>query len=374
MGIVLPAAANFATAPSGVAFDICPPGVRVHLGVEHEHVDVVPAGQHVVEAAGPDVVRPAVAADDPHAAPDQVIDDAAQVGDDRFVQLVEPPLAARPPVRAARAARTPAAAAPRGSRRPAPRRPGRAARSGAGGPARCGCRPRAAGRVRTRRCPRTASSTTPGRARRRRPSTASWAGSRRRSTSSRSRWRSSAGRRTAARRASGTASPRTRRTRRRTRTAAPGTACRAPCRSRPASGRCAGSRSKNAIFSRSAAQQRLDRFEVDRLARRVSWRGDRAGLDAQPAAGAVLDVDLQRVARVRQPGSVERGRPEPVRRAVQAGIARSGASGSRCAGRRSCSCRTGCTAPSPRPRPVRRCCASRTASCRSGRCRRPAAR
>ena len=42
--------------------------------------------------------------------------------------------------------------------------------------------------------------------------------------------------------------------------------------------------------------QRLARREVDRLADRVARRDDRAGLDAQPAAGAVLDVDLQRVA------------------------------------------------------------------------------
>ena len=46
--------------------------------------------------------------------------------------------------------------------------------------------------------------------------------------------------------------------------------------------------------------QRLARREVDRLADRVARRPDRAGLDAQPAAGAVLDVDLQRVAGVRQ--------------------------------------------------------------------------
>ena len=56
-----------------------------------------------------------------------------------------------------------------------------------------------AGRARTPRCPRTGSSTRPDPARRRRWSTAWWAGCRRRSTSSRSRWRPSAGPRTAAR-------------------------------------------------------------------------------------------------------------------------------------------------------------------------------
>ena len=103
-------------------------------------------------------------------------------------------------------------------------------------------------------------------------------------------------------------------------------------------------------------------------------RGHRARLDAQPAAGAVLDVHLQRVAGVREPGCVERRRPEADRARRPGGPDRSSGSESRCAGRRSCSCRTGCRARSPRPRPARRCCASRTRSCRSDRCRRPAAR
>ena len=42
-------------------------GVRVHLGVEDEDVDVAPVRQHVVEPAVADVVRPSVAADEPHA-------------------------------------------------------------------------------------------------------------------------------------------------------------------------------------------------------------------------------------------------------------------------------------------------------------------
>ena len=141
----------------------------------------------------------------------------------------------------------------RGSRPRARRPPRRAARRGGGGPARCGGRRPAAARARTRRCPRTASSTTPGRARRRRPSTAWSAGCRRRSTSSRSRWRSSAGRRTAARAASGTGvSPQP---------------AQAPENSNSGSRNCvprtvpkstrersfAGSCSKNAMFSRSAA-------------------------------------------------------------------------------------------------------------------------
>ena len=64
-------------------------GVGVDLGVEHQHVHVAPAGEDVVEPAGPDVVGPPVAADDPHAAPDQVLDDAQEVGHDGPVQPVE---------------------------------------------------------------------------------------------------------------------------------------------------------------------------------------------------------------------------------------------------------------------------------------------
>ena len=39
--------------------------IRVALRVEHQDVDVLPRGQHVVQAAEADVVGPAVAADDP---------------------------------------------------------------------------------------------------------------------------------------------------------------------------------------------------------------------------------------------------------------------------------------------------------------------
>ena len=42
-------------------------GVGINLGVEHQHVHVAAARQHVVEAAVADVVSPAVAADDPDA-------------------------------------------------------------------------------------------------------------------------------------------------------------------------------------------------------------------------------------------------------------------------------------------------------------------
>ena len=81
-----------------------------------------------------------------------------------------------------------------------------------------------------------------------------------------------------------------------------------------------GSVSKNAMLSRSATHQRLGGAEVDRLGDGGAGHDDRAGLDAQPAAGAVLDVDLQRVPGVRQPDGVQRRRVELVRRALQVGL------------------------------------------------------
>ena len=71
--VSLPAAANLAAAPSGVALDCLAARVRVDLGVEHQHVDVAAAGQDVVEAAVADVVGPAVAAHEPDALLDEVV-------------------------------------------------------------------------------------------------------------------------------------------------------------------------------------------------------------------------------------------------------------------------------------------------------------
>ena len=53
-----------------------------------------------------------------------------------------------------------------------------------------------------------------------------------------------------------------------------------------------------------------DRHQFDRAPRRLVHGLDRAGLHAQPAAGAVLHVDLQGVAGLRQAGGVERRREE----------------------------------------------------------------
>ncbi len=174
-------------------------GVRVDLGVEHEDVDVAPGREHVVEAAEADVVGPAVAADDPDA-----------LADEGVGERLEAPRGRECPCRARRSAQRADAVALGGdsrldrvrrapssrARRPDPRPSSRDE------PARVLAsdwrRARAACRARTPRCPRTASSTRPGRGRRVRPTTASSAGCRRRSTSSRSRWRRASGRRRAA--------------------------------------------------------------------------------------------------------------------------------------------------------------------------------
>ena len=176
-------------------------GVGVDLGVEHQHVDVASAGQHVVQAAEADVVGPAVAADDP----DALL--RPGVGDDRAVALVPASDAARasfcferrhplPLVRRCR---------PRSSGRPSRisvdqvvADVGRAgARAGRGAYSSLLVERRGGSRGRTRRCPRRASWTRPGRGPRGWWSRAWSAGCRRRSTSSRWRWRSAAGRRRA---------------------------------------------------------------------------------------------------------------------------------------------------------------------------------
>ena len=103
-GVALPPAANFATAPRGVAFEAWPAGVRVDLGVEHQHVHVAAGGQHVVEARRADVVGPAVAADDPDGLAHEVAGEAREAP--RGGVAAAPRGGARAPPRA-RAARRP---------------------------------------------------------------------------------------------------------------------------------------------------------------------------------------------------------------------------------------------------------------------------
>jgi hypothetical protein len=62
----LPDEANFAAAPSGVAFDAWPP-VFEKTSVSMTRMLTSPVGEHVIEAAVADVVGPAVAADQPDA-------------------------------------------------------------------------------------------------------------------------------------------------------------------------------------------------------------------------------------------------------------------------------------------------------------------
>jgi GNAT superfamily N-acetyltransferase len=132
-------------------------GVGVHLGVEHQHVDVAARGEHVVEAAGADVVGPAVAADDPHrlrrirwsATAAQVLhsgpvipSSGQQLGDPRALRGE---LSTRAPAGLEDAVdQVGAELIPRAG-------PSRARASSAAG------RRPAAARARTRRCPRTAS-------------------------------------------------------------------------------------------------------------------------------------------------------------------------------------------------------------------------
>ena len=73
-----------------------PAGVGVDLGVEHEHVDVSPGREHVVEAAEADVVGPAVAADDPDALADEVVGEAEQLVRLGLAEQLEPAPSARP--------------------------------------------------------------------------------------------------------------------------------------------------------------------------------------------------------------------------------------------------------------------------------------
>ena len=274
--------------------------------------------------AGADVVGPAVPADDPDAAPDQVIDHAAQVGDVPvvLVQGLEPPLQLGDPVALGAPAPTRVSCgAPRivvrqvgaDRRRAAPSsrasgqlgvpvrgqpeseaelgvvleqgvRPGRAAPVGVGRPRRGGQVPAvdrgAAGGVGDHQ-----------------------------PVAEQLRQELDVRRLAAARAGAGELEERLQELR-----AAHGAEVH------PGRGRPTGSVSKNAMLSRSAATSGSRGREVDRLAFGVVGRPDRAGLDAQLAAGAVLHVDLQREAGVREPAGVQRRRLEIRRRLLQQGL------------------------------------------------------
>ena len=201
----LPAAANLATAARGRGLRGLAAGVRVHLGVEHEHVDVATGTEHVIEAAGADVVRPTVAADDPDVLADQGSSTRStgapwrrvRVGTcasgERFVERGDPLALGRDrrtrrPLLGDPASRLGKLAAEVGASSSTSARASRPCGRGRGG------------------CPRPNSALSSNRefdqagpATRRRSCPTAWSGGcRRRSTSSRWRWPRSSGRRTAA--------------------------------------------------------------------------------------------------------------------------------------------------------------------------------
>ena len=206
LGGSLPPAANLATARARGGLGHLAAGVGVDFGVEHQDVDVAAGGQHVVQAAVADVVGPAVAAHDPHAALDQHVGQAEQVlGARRRASAFR----RRPEPAPARLSRPDALAllgdagfvglvgVEQGLRQVVAERAGQRGRA-ARGRIRSACPASGGNPGRTRRCLRTASWTRPARALRGSWPRAWWAGCRRRWTSSRWRWRSARGRRRAA--------------------------------------------------------------------------------------------------------------------------------------------------------------------------------
>ena len=144
-------------------------GVGVDLGVEHQHVDVTPAGAARGRGRRSRCRRPSrhrrrsTRCAAPGGRPRCAGPRAAGPLD-----AVEPtPSSSATRSRWAGCSNSRTWSASRIAVGQLRRRPRRAARAGGCGPGRCAGRRRAAGRGRTRRCPRTASSTRPARARRR---------------------------------------------------------------------------------------------------------------------------------------------------------------------------------------------------------------
>ena len=54
-------------------------GVRVHLGIQHQHVYVHPRAENVIESSKADVIGPSVAAHEPNALADQPIGDRDEI-------------------------------------------------------------------------------------------------------------------------------------------------------------------------------------------------------------------------------------------------------------------------------------------------------
>ena len=168
LAVPLPAAANLATAPRGVAFEAWPPVFEYTSVSSTRMLTLRPDDRTWSSAAEADVVGPAVAADDPDALADEVAGEREQVSG----------VGARsaPSTRASgsrsRSTRSRWRAdlglgLLRGVEEPVDevrrRRSGARRREQRGAPGRSGRRARGASRARTRRCPRTASCSTPGR-------------------------------------------------------------------------------------------------------------------------------------------------------------------------------------------------------------------
>ena len=162
----LPLAANLADGRPRRGLRRLAARVGIHARVEHQYVDVAIRRQHVVEAAEADVIGPAVAADDPHAAPHKRIGHAGQLARLRLVDLGKPLL------------QPGHALALLADRRPRSFDPPRAIACASPLPilsrqlleqvfgiVALPDRPPAECQARTRRCPRTASCTRPGRSR-----------------------------------------------------------------------------------------------------------------------------------------------------------------------------------------------------------------
>jgi hypothetical protein len=167
LAVCLPRAANLATAPRGRRLGRLAAGVGVDLGVQHQQFHVLAGGQHGVHPGRADVIGPAVPADDPQAAPDQLVGQPLQLPGVRGVHSGQAPAQLDDPLALGRDGGLavlvglqdgPGQVLPRPGGEPLDQLAG-AGLEPVGWPAGCPAR--------TRRCPRTASSPRPAPAPRR---------------------------------------------------------------------------------------------------------------------------------------------------------------------------------------------------------------
>src|SRR5205085_1994525 len=89
---LLAAGGEFGHRPARRALRHLAAGIRVHLRVQDENVDVAAGRQHVIQATVADVVGPAVAADNPDAALHQDVSETQQVAHGGADLRLEPAL------------------------------------------------------------------------------------------------------------------------------------------------------------------------------------------------------------------------------------------------------------------------------------------